>query len=114
MGETFHIVEDGGSRGGKSRHCLEVGIRKTVDVTADYEGQRAEETEDNPGERNHEVGITARHCIVGSMTSPFQYQSASDGGKCSHDEGKDVVLLIVESYQQTDEEQECLDEEELS
>ena len=47
------------------------------------------------------------------MTSPFQHQSASDGGKCCHNEGKDVVLLVIESYQQTDEEQECFYEKQL-
>ena len=46
--EAFHIIQNSGSRGGESRHCLEVGIRKVIDVTADHEGQGAEETEDDP------------------------------------------------------------------
>ena len=47
--EAFHIIQDGGTRGGESRHRLEVGIRKVADVAAYHEGQGAEETEDNPG-----------------------------------------------------------------
>ena len=46
--EAFYIIQYGGSRGGESRHRLEVGIRKVIDVTADHEGQGAEETEDYP------------------------------------------------------------------
>ena len=46
--DAFYIVKNGGTRGGESRHCLEVGIRKVIDVTADHERQGAEETEDNP------------------------------------------------------------------
>ena len=46
--EAFYIVKNGGTRGGESLHCLEVGIRKVVDVAAYHEGQCTEETEDNP------------------------------------------------------------------
>ena len=47
------------------------------------------------------------------MTLPFQDKSASDGDECCHNEGEDIILLIVIGYQQTDEEQECLDEKQL-
>ena len=46
--EAFHIIQDGGTRGGESRHRLEVGIRETMDVSTDQEWERAKETEDNP------------------------------------------------------------------
>ena len=46
--EALHIIQNGGSRGGESRHRLEVGIRKVIDVTADHEGQGAEEAEHYP------------------------------------------------------------------
>ena len=43
MGKPFHIVQDGGSRGGETGHGLEEGIGDVGDIASDEEGHHAEE-----------------------------------------------------------------------
>ena len=59
VGQGFHIIDDRCSRCREARHRLKIGVCEVGQITADDEGQGAEEAEDEPGEGDDEVGVSA-------------------------------------------------------
>ena len=68
MWQALHIVENGGTSGGKSGYGLEEGICKVADAAVNQEGEHPEEREDDPYGCHEQEGITAIQGVFGMPT----------------------------------------------
>ena len=98
VGQMLHIVEDGRTRGGESRHCLEIGIGDIGYKAAYQEGEHTENTEHYPCSRHHEISVTSRKVVVGISSHKPGYQSAKCGEQSGGKERERVILAVPQRH----------------
>ena len=114
MWQFLHVVHDGGSRGGKSRHGLEVCIGEICNIAANHIGQHAKHGEDNPRTGYYEVGVAAAHVTAGIASAVEEEHAARQGQYHRHQESDAVVFAVSIGHDDTPQHQETLQTEQLS
>ena len=102
MWKPFHIVQNGGSRGGETGHGFEEGVGDIADIATDEERQHAEQTENNPGDGDQQEGVTTAQIVVGIVPQIFQYKATASSKNRRDNKGNEIVFLIKESNACTD------------
>ena len=109
--QSVHIVDNGGSGSGESRHRLEEGVGKRVQIAAYKEGQRAEERENHPRKRNHKICVAAREVVVAVACKQSQHQCCSRRYGYGADKRQKVVLVVINRHAKAHQQHHCLYEE---
>ena len=102
MWKPFHIVQNGGSRGGETGHGFEESVGDIADIATDEERQHAEQTENNPGDGDQQEGVTTAQIVVGIVPQIFQYKATASSKNRRDNKGNEIVFLIKESNACTD------------
>ena len=111
VGQPLDIVDDGDTGGGEPRHGLEESISHREDAAMEDEGKHAEETEDNPGEGDDDVGITTIQRVLCIASEIEEDKGSTEGEQRRHEECQRIVLGKREGHDKTPRHEEGLDEE---
>ena len=95
VSERLDIIYYRGSGRSEARHCLEESIRIACEVSADYEWQRAEPTEDDPYKCYKQVCLAPPHAVFGSVTLVFQADGRKYRDGYRYEERGNVVFLVI-------------------
>ena len=114
MRQSLNIIDDGGSRSGKSRHRLEEGVGIVWDISADGERECSEEAEKRPSQRDEQIGVTAVHTVFRHAALVFQHKARPHDDGNGYGKRHGIVFSIKQSHGETQRHQQCLKEEELS
>ena len=113
LGERVNLGQTRGAGGGETGHGLKNGGCKARRRTAEQEGQRTDEREGDPGERDDEIAIAAAETVLGTATQMAKQKTEQRRNTHGNTKGEQMCAVtgIGNAYAETKQEHAGLQKE---